>query len=188
MNRALVEQWRAYVSQHRLLVAVVGGLVATHVTTNTGMWYHGIGLPDLNFNLLNGYLVLGNSSMDPNGFQDPAILTLFGGIVHYAMGVSWALVFAFGVAPLLPIGETLLGNFTKAIIWGLILATLSSVWWINLFPNLGGSGVSAGLFFSNFGPDQLKYLVAVYLWHLVYAVHLGAFYNPAPAESTTAAT
>ena len=188
MNTALIEQWRSYVSQHRLLVAFVGGLVATHVTTNTGMWYHGLGLPDLNFNLLNGYLVLGNAGMDPKGFQDQAILTLFGALVHYAMGVSWALIFAFGVSPLLPIRSTTGGNFLKAIIWGLFLATLSSVWWINLFPNLGGPGVSAGLFFSNLGDSQLKYLVAVYLWHLVYAVHLGAFYNPAePAKAAAAA-
>jgi hypothetical protein len=173
-----VRAWRTYVTQHRLIVAIVGGLVATHVTTNTGMWYHGLGLPDLNFNLLNGFLVFGNAGMDPKGVSDPVMLTLFGGIAHYAMGVAFSLVYAFGIAPLLPISSTMGGNFAKALIWGLILATLSCVWWINLFPNLAGPGVSAGIFMSNLGADQLKWVFAVYLWHIVYGFHLGAFYQP----------
>jgi hypothetical protein len=185
MGKAFIDDWRDYVTHHRLVVAIVGGLVATHVTTNLGMWYHGIGLPDLNFNLLNGYLVFGNSAMDPNGMQDPVMLTLFGAAAHYAQGVAFALIFAFGIHPLLPIANTVTGNLIKAIIWGLILATLSAVWWINLFPNLAGPGVNAGIFLSNFGPDQLKWLIAVYLWHIVYGFNLGAFYQPnVPAAAT----
>src|SRR3989304_9546648 len=86
-----VDDWGDYVTQHKLKVAIGGGLVATHVTTNLGMWYHGlpfVDLPDLNFNWLNGLLVFGNSGMDPKGMMDPVILTLFGGVVHSAMGVS----------------------------------------------------------------------------------------------------
>jgi hypothetical protein len=173
-----VDSWRRYVTKHRMLVAIVGGLVATHVTTNLGMWYHGIGLPDLNFNYLNGLLVFGNSGMDPKGMNDPVVLTAFGGLVHYAMGVSFALVYAFGVYPLLPIASTMRGNFVKAAIWGLILATLSAVWWINLFGNLAGPGKSAGIFMVNLGSDWWKWLIAVYLWHLVYAFNLGAFFQP----------
>ena len=173
-----VDDWGDYVTQHKLKVAIVGGLVATHVTTNLGMWYHGIGLPDLNFNLLNGYLVFGNAGMDPAGMSDPVWLTLFGGVVHYAMGVSFALIYAFGIYPLIPIANTLRGNFIKAFIWGLILATLSSVWWINLFGNLAGPDTSAGIFMSNLGADQLKWVVAVYLRHLVYAFNLGSFFQP----------
>jgi hypothetical protein len=174
-----IQDWRAYVTRHRLKVAIVGGLVATHVTTNMGMWYHGIfSLPDLNFNLLNGYLVFGNSAMDPKGMSDPVWLTLVGAAAHYAMGVSFALIYAFGIYPLLPVASTVVGNIAKAIIWGLILATLSAVWWINLFPNLGGPGVSAGIFMTNLGSDWWKWLVAVYLWHIVYGFNLGAFYQP----------
>jgi hypothetical protein len=181
MGASYIDQWRNYVTQHRLAVAIVGGLVATHVTTNLGMWYHGIGLPDLNFNLLNGYLVFGNSAMDPKAMSDPVVLTLFGGVVHYAMGVSFALIYAFGIYPLIPIASTNVGNFAKAIIWGLILATLSAVWWINLFPNLAGPGKSAGIFMTNL---PVGWLVAVYLWHLVYAFHLGAFYQPKELPAT----
>ena len=187
MNTAVIESYRLYVSQHRLKVAIIGGLIATHITTNTGMWYHGLGLPDLNFNWLNGLLVFGNSGMDPKSMMDPVMLTLFGGIVHYAMGVAFSVVFAFGIAPLLPFKESLSGNIIKAVIWGLVLATLSSVWWINLFPNLGGAGVSAGIFFSNFGPQQVPYIIAVYLWHIVYGFNLGAIYNPAPASEGSGA-
>lgn len=181
MNTALIDSWRRYVSQHRLRVAIIGGLVATHVTTNTGMWYHGIGLPDLNFNILNGYLVFGNSAnaFGTEGFQDPAALTFFGMLVHYAMGVAFALTFAFGIYPLLPIGSSTTGNIVKAVIWGLILATLSAVWWINLFPNLAGPDTSAGIFFANMGDDWWKWLLAVYLWHAVYGFTLGSFFNPA---------
>jgi hypothetical protein len=182
VNNAYIEEWRQYVARHKLRVAIIGGLVATHVTTNLGMWYHGLpgGLPDLNFNVLNGYLVFGNAAnaFGTEGMQDPVILTAFGAAVHYAQGVAFALIFAFGIHPMLPIANTLRGNFIKAIIWGLILGTLSALWWINLFPNLAGPGLNAGFFFSNFGPDQLKWLVAVYLWHIVYGFNLGAFYQP----------
>lgn len=178
MGSAFIDDWRNYATRHRLTAAVVAGLVATHVTTNLGMWYHGIGLPDLNFNYLNGLLVFGNSGQATTGMQDPVILTFFGAAAHYSMGVAFALVFAFGISPLLPIASTLMGNFAKAIIWGLILATISCVWWINLFPNLFGPDKSAGIFFANAGPDQLKWIVAVYLWHLVYGFNLGAFYQP----------
>lgn len=184
MGKAYIDNWRNYVTQHKLLVAIVGGLVATHVTTNLGMWYHGIALPDLNFNYLNGLLVFGNSAMDPKGMMDPVILTFAGAIVHYAMGVSFALIYAFGIYPLLPIANTLLGNFAKAIIWGLILATLSAVWWINLFPNLAGPGKSAGIFMTNL---PIGWLVAVYLWHIVYGFNLGAFYQPKDVPATQAA-
>ena len=180
MGSSFIEDWRSYVTKHRLVAAVVGGLVATHVTTNLGMWYHGIGLFDLNFNMLNGYLVFGNSgnAFGTEGFQDPVVLTLFGAGVHYAQGVAFALIFAFGIHPLLPMANTVSGNIIKAIIWGLVLATLSSVWWINLFGNLFGPGTSAGIFFANAGPDALKWLISVYLWHIVYGFNLGAFYQP----------
>jgi hypothetical protein len=186
-GKALVDDWRNYVTGHRLLVAVVAGLVATHVTTNLGMWYHGIGLPDLNFNYLNGLLVFGNSAQATTGMQDPVTLTLFGAGAHYAQGVAFALIYAFGIHPLLPIANTISGNFIKAFVWGLILATLSAVWWINLFPNLFGPNTNAGIFFTNVpaaAGEWWKWLLAVYLWHLVYAFNLGAFYQPKDVKAT----
>lgn len=183
MNTAYIEEWRQYVARHKLRVAIIGGLVATHVTTNLGMWYHGIfGLPDLNFNMLNGYLVFGNAAnaFGTEGMQDPVMLTLFGAAAHYAQGVSFALLYAFAIYPLLPIASTLFGNITKAIIFALALATISAVWWINLFPNLAGPGTPAGIFLGNFGPDAWKWVVAIYLWHIVYGFTLGSFFNPAP--------
>ena len=77
--------------------------------------------------------------------------------------------------------NTISGNFIKAFIWGLILGTLSSVWWINLFPNLFGPNTNAGIFFTNVpaaAGEWWKWLIAVYLWHLVWAFNLGAFYQP----------
>ena len=182
MNTAYIEEWRQYVARHKLAVAIVGGLVATHVTTNLGMWYHGIGLPDLNFNWLNGLLVFGNSAMSPDGMMDPVVLTFFGAAAHYAQGVAFALVFAFGIFPMIPIANTLVGNIVKAVLWGMVLATLSAVWWINLFPNLAGPGVNAGIFMSNL---PIEWLVAVYLWHFVYGFTLGSFFNPAPSAAAS---
>jgi hypothetical protein len=187
MGNSFVDDWRDYATRHRLVTAIVAGLVATHVTTNFGMWYHGIGLPDLNFNLLNGFLVFGNSAMDPAGMSDPVTLTTFGAAVHYAQGVVFALVFAVGIHPLLPIKNSVAGNIVKAIIWGLVLATLSAVWWINLFPNLAGPGVNAGIFMTNLGPDSWKWLIAVYLWHIVYGLNLGLFYQPKEQPATSEA-
>ncbi len=181
MGSMFINDWRSYVTRHRLVAAIVGGLIATHVTTNLGMWYHGIGLPDLDFNYLNGLLVFGNSAQATTGMSDPVILHLFGAFVHYAQGVAFALIFAFGIHPLLPIANTLKGNFAKAVIWGLILATISVVWWINLFPNLFGPNTSAGIFMTNVpaaAGDWWKWLFAVYLWHIVYGLNLGAFYQP----------
>jgi hypothetical protein len=176
-----ISDWRAYVTKHRLVAALVGGLVATHVATNLGMWFHGLGLPDLNFNILNGYLVFGNAAnaFGTEGMQDPVTLTLFGAGAHYAQGVIFGLIFAFGVHPLIPLPNTVVGNVVKAVIWGLVLAVLSAAWWINLFPNLAGAGTPAGFFFSNFGPDQMTWLAALFLWHVVWGFNLGLFYNPA---------
>lgn len=195
MNRGLVDEWRSYVAAHKLRVALLAGFVATHIATNLGMWFHGLwlpgmsaGLPDLNFNLLNGYLVFGNAANvgGTEGMQDQTILTFFGMLVHYAQGVAFALIFAFGVFPLIPIRSTLIGNVIKAVLWGFVLATLSAVWWINLFPNLAGPDTPAGIFFSNFGPNQVPFIVAVYLWHFIWGLNLGIFYNPAPTEAGAA--
>jgi hypothetical protein len=188
VNTAYIEEWRQYVARHKLRVAIIGGLVATHVTTNLGMWYHGVfGLPDLNFNYLNGLLIFGNSAQAATGMQDPVMLTAFGAFAHYSQGLSFSLLYAFAIYPMIPIASTLYGNIVKGVIWGVALATLSSVWWINLFPNLFGPGKSAGVFFANAGPDMWKWLIAVYLWHIVYGFTLGSFFNPAPLRAGAAA-
>ena len=167
-----------YASTH-CAIAILGGLVATHLATNMGMWFHGLGLPDLNFNILNGYLVMGNSAnaFGTEGFQDPAVLTLFGAAAHYTQGVAFSLIFALAVFPLIPLKNSLVGNILKAVIWGFILATLSAVWWV---PALF-SGLERGIFFSNFGPNQIPYIIALYLWHFIYGFNLGVLFNPAPA-------
>jgi hypothetical protein len=65
----------------------------------------------------------------------------------------------------------------KALIWGVILALLSSVWWVPaLFPQ-----INAGVLLANLGAS---WLAAVWLWHAVYAINLGLFYNPLPYEES----
>ena len=49
--------WRELASTHRLAMAVLAGILATHIATITGYWYHGIGMPDLDWPRFNGYLL-----------------------------------------------------------------------------------------------------------------------------------
>jgi len=67
------------------------------------------------------------------------------------------------------------GNLAKALLWGLVLATISALWWTPaLFPEF-----HAGFFSSNLG---WKTVVGIYLWHVIWAVHVALIYNPLPAE------
>jgi hypothetical protein len=158
---------------------VLAGIIATHIVTVTGYWYHGIGLPNLDFPRFNGYLLfraeLGN---------DPAVVTavsstvrlVLGWIVHTFTGVVWALTYVIAIHPRLPWRNTTAGNLGKAMVWGGILATLSALWWVPvLFPEFG-----LGFFSWNFA--GFKGVVAIYLWHAIYAANLSLIYNPLPAD------
>lgn len=166
-----LEGWRSTVSHHRLAVAIVAGLVATHIATITAFWYPGIGLPKLDFPFFNGFLLVPS--------EPPLIQFLVGGGFHYVTGICFALIYVYLVHPLLPGPTTTLGNLAKALVWGLILALLSASWWVPvLFPafNLG--------VFATGTPDGWRLPLAIFVYHAVYAVHLGAFYNPLPKDAT----
>lgn len=58
-----------------------------------------------------------------------------------------------------------------------MLATLSAAVWVSSnFPEFHPGGFSQNL------PGGWKVVLGIYIWHLVYAVNLGAFYNPLPPE------
>lgn len=48
--------------------------------------------------------------------------------------------------------------------------------------------MNAGIFLTNLGPDWWKWLIAVYLWHIVYGINLGLFYQPKERPATAEAT
>src|SRR2546430_14707118 len=67
----------------------------------------------------------------------------------------------------------------KALVFGLVLATISAAWWTpKLLPEF-----QAGFFSSNLG---WKTVLGIYLWHIVWSVHLAVIYNPLPAERSSA--
>jgi hypothetical protein len=81
--------YRDWVSEHRVSAAVLAGLVATHIATVIGYWMPGIGLPQLDWNRVNGLIYT------PHGSADLQFLS--GGIFHYADGIAFAVLFAIAV-------------------------------------------------------------------------------------------
>lgn len=164
-----LDVWRASVSEHRMAYALLAAFVSTHIATVTGFWYRIIDLPNLNWPAFNGLLLLGDSSAN--------VQFLSGSVYHYLTGICYGIIFVYLIHPLLPLPNTVLGNIQKALIWGTLLATLSALLWVpRNFPDF-----DPGFFSNNLG---WKTVLGIYLWHLVYALNLGALYNPMPDSGT----
>jgi len=163
------DNFRSAVSNNRLVAALVAGVVATHMATITGFWYRQIGFTPgegyvtLDWPFFNGFLIMPGA--------EPHQQFLAGALYHTLTGISFSLIFAFLIHPLLPMKNTTGGNLIKALIWGGILALISALWWVPAnFPEF-----SPGFLALNLG---WRTTVGIFIWHLVYALHLGAFYNP----------
>ena len=104
-SESAVDRYRAWVSDHRVSAAALAGLVATHMATVVGYFMPGIGLPQLDWNRINGAIYTPKAS--------PDVQFLSGGIFHYADGIVFTLVFAIAVYPLLRWASTPLGNALK---------------------------------------------------------------------------
>lgn len=162
------------VSPSRLVTALVAGFVATHIATVSGYWFHGVNLPDLGWPNFNGLLLLG---------PDASPLAQFwaGAVFHMFTGICFALFYAFIVHPRLPGPNTMSGNLKKALLFGIVLATLSAAWWV---PQLFNQQADLGWFSQNVGKvffggiDGWKPIAGIYLWHIIYGVNLGLIYNP----------
>jgi hypothetical protein len=173
-----VPAFRSEVSSSRLVVALVAGFVATHVATVTGYWFHGINFPDLGWPNFNGILLLG---------VDASPLSQFwaGAVFHMFTGMCFTLFYAFVVHPRIPLPNSKGGNVAKAILFSLVLATLSAAWWVpQLFNQV--FGFDFGWFSQNLGTflqtDAWKAIAGIYLWHIIYGLNLGLLYSPLPAE------
>src|SRR6266702_7952655 len=97
-----VDRYRAWVGDHRVSAAALAGLVATHLATVVGYWMPGIGLPQLDWNRINGSIYTPNAS--------PDLQFLSGGIFHYLDGIVFTVVFVVAVHPLLRWRSTTFGN------------------------------------------------------------------------------
>jgi hypothetical protein len=176
-------RWRMLANTHPLGEAVLAGILATHIATIFGYWFHGIGLPNLDFPRFNGYLLFRAALGD-----DPAVVTavadglrlILGWIVHSFTGVVWALTYVVAIHPRLGWRNTSNGNLGKAMVWGGVLATLSSLWWVPvLFPEF-----QLGFFSWNFA--GFKGVLAIYVWHAIWALNIGLIYNPLPEDELEA--
>jgi hypothetical protein len=162
---AAVDAWRATIPKHRLSAVLVAAFVSTHIATVTGFWYRIIGLPNLDWPAFNGILLLPNATTNTQFWS--------GSIYHYMTGICYGIVFAYLIHPFLPFRNTIAGNIGKALIWGVVLATLSALLWVpRNFPAL-----HPGFFAHNLGA---KTVLGIYIWHLVYGLNLGALYSPPP--------
>jgi hypothetical protein len=155
--------WPQYVNEHRLVGALVAGFAASHVADMIGYWMHGLGLPNLDFALFNGLLLLPDAAPTTQWFE--------GMLFHTLNGMVFALGYALLIFPRL--GKTLTTgrNVARGVAMGMALATLSCLWWIPaLHP-----GLNAGFFAHNLGGEMI---LAVYVWHLAWSLTLGFFFNP----------
>jgi hypothetical protein len=168
-NLAALNPWRANVSKHRLGFALLAAVVATHMATVSGYWYKIIGIPVLGWPQFNGILLMGHTGSSANGAQQ----FWAGSVYHFLTGICFGLIYVFLVHPLIPIRNTFFGNIAKALLWGGVLATFSALLWVpRNFPEF-----HPGFFTNNLG---WKTVIGIFIWHAVYGLHLGAFYNPLP--------
>ncbi len=165
--------FRSAVSNNKLVAALVAAFVSTHMATVTGYWYQmigfrgGEGFVNLDWPAFNGLLIMPNAT--------PSEQFVAGAIYHTLTGICFGLIYVFLIHPRLPMPNTMRGNMIKAFIWSGILALLSALWWVPAnFPAFNPGFLSLNL--------GVKTTIGIFLWHAVYAVHLGAFYNPLPDE------
>lgn len=164
--RSAVVAFRLWATRHRITAALLAGFVAVHVATIIGFWMGGFGLTRQDWPTANGLVYIPHASA--------LALFVVGAVAHYLDGIFFALVFAIGIAPYVPIRATLLGNLAKGVLFGIVLAIVSlSI--MTPFIYAPARGSVAGLFSSNFG---LVYIVSVFVFHIVYGLNLGLIYNP----------
>jgi hypothetical protein len=163
-------RYRAWVTQHPVAAALLAGLVATHVATIIGYWMPGIGLPQLDWNRVNGMIYTPTASVD--------VQFLSGGIFHYLDGLVFSVLYAAALFPLLRWRSTVVGNLLKGLLFGTVLATISCAF---MTPRVYFPNQDVGFFSHNLGWQTI---LAVYLWHWVFGAHLGAIYNPEEERSS----
>jgi len=102
-----VDRYRTWVSDHRVSAALLAGLIATHLATVVGYFMPGIGLPQLDWNRINGAIYTPKAS--------PDVQFLSGGVFHYVDGIVFTVVFAVAVYPLLRCRSATFGNALKGL-------------------------------------------------------------------------
>jgi hypothetical protein len=161
--------WRIWLTRHPIAGALLSGFVATHIATIFGYWFPAIGLPQLNWPIVNGNVVVPGAS--------PVAKFVIGEVfIHGLDGIVFTLIYAIVLFPLLSpvVGRRVnpLANMVKALIFCLVLATIAAGF---LTPYAYAPHSGAGIFSTGFG---WKTVFAIYLWHVAFGVNLGMMYNP----------
>lgn len=163
---------RSLVTRRKIAAAIVGGVVATHLATQFGYWDHAFGLKVLNWDYGNGLQLL-----PPTTSHASYVTTLLVGAgAHYLNGLSFALLFAFVIHPMIPIRNTVLGNLAKGLIWGTVLAIVSAG---VMTPYVFESQLHLGFFSHRAG---FLFILSIFIWHWIFGATLGSIYNPLPDE------
>ena len=165
-------RFRAWVTAHPILGALLAGAVATQMATVFGIWFTGFGLPSLNWPIANGGLIIPKASVGAQYFA--------GELSHFTDGIVFALLFALLFHPFIPVRNTIGGNLVKAFLYGTVLALISASWWVPalLVPHHAGF-LSTGL--------GWKLTFGIFLWHWIYGYFLGTVYCPNPKDAPPAA-
>jgi hypothetical protein len=169
-----VPRYRAWVTNHTVAAALLGGLIATHVASVSGFMMPGIGLPRLDWSTANGLIYNPKSSAN--------VQFLSGSIFHYMDGIAFGVMFAIAVHPLMRRWRsTVTGNLLKGLAFGTALATISCVF---MTPRVYYPDAHLGFFSHNLGWQPI---FAIYLWHWIYGLQLGTIYNPQDPSEPAAA-
>jgi len=165
--------FRAWVTKHPIGGAALAGFMATWIATIFGFWLGGIGLPQLDWPIANGSVVLAKSSA--------AVQFSAGEFIHGIDGIVFTIIVATFIFPLLGRSRAPMANMARALLFAAVLGTLSAGFLVPYvyYPHLG-----AGIFATGFG---WKVPFAIYIWHLVFGVNLGLLYNPLPADHSALA-
>lgn len=170
--------WRIWVTRHPIAGALLSGFVATHIATIFGFWMKGIGLPQLNWPVVNGEVVLPKASA--------TVQFVIGEVfIHGLDGVVFTLIYAITIFPLfsrlLRGSVSPLANMAKGFVYGAVLATISIGF---LTPYVYAPHEGAGLFTTGFG---WKLMLAIYLFHVAFGVNIGLMYNPIRLQAPSVA-
>lgn len=161
--------YRIWCTRHPITAAMIAGWVATIVITTSGLWFAGIGLPQVNWPMTNARVFL---PADTNPAAQFVLGYLF---VVFVNGVIFALLYVVVAYPLLSRvirSVSPATNLLKAFIFSMVLSTVAAGWVTPYVydPHNGAGFLSTGL--------GWKVVFAIYLGHALYAVNLATFYNP----------
>jgi len=175
------------ISDSKLVAGAVASFIAMHIATITGFWYGIIHLPQVDWNRFNGTYLVGFSNPTAVGFDVPPAsdfeVFITGWLFHMFTGMALGLAFVFLIRRYIPLPYTMLGNLQAAVAMGVALALISM---FIITPYVDPYGANPGFMSldlkladinGNLRPGWQTPLV-ILIWHLVWGVQMGSFYQP----------